>query len=121
AVAGFERQLGRPDRPLQHRRVHHVREQAPVPEQTAGIDGLGLSLRAQTHVDPAGEEAERVPLALPVAQQEEPRRGHDPASATAAIIPENSSAFRLAPPTRHPSQAASSTYEVTLSALTLPP
>src|SRR5579875_1079415 len=78
-----------------------------------------LPPRAQSDVDPAREEVQGVPLALAVAEQDQSVAAHSPPSlpsatvadevATAVIILENSVAFRLAPPTRHPSQLGSRT------------
>jgi len=104
-------------------RVQDVRQRPAVAQEVAGPPGLRLALRRQADVDPPGEQVERVPLALAVPQQHQPRPRHLRASTldTAPIIVENSSALRLAPPTRQPSQLSSSTYEATLAALTLPP
>src|SRR5205085_9605747 len=112
AVAGLQRQVGGPDRPLEDRGVDYIGQQAAVPQQLAGVDGLGLPPGGQADVDPAGEQAEGVPVALTVAQQDESvAAAQATTSATASIIPENSSGLRLAPPTRQPSQASSPTYD----------
>src|SRR5262249_14213966 len=101
-----------------HRRVHEVGQEAALPQQLARPPRLRLAGGREADVHPAGEQPQRVPLALTVAEQQE--RGHG-TPATASIMVENSSAFRLAPPTRQPAQLASPTYEATLAALTLPP
>jgi hypothetical protein len=75
-VGGAERQLGGADRAPQHRRVYHVRQQVLVAQQLAAPAGLVLAPRRQVHVDPAGEQVLRVPLALAVAEQHEGTDGH---------------------------------------------
>jgi hypothetical protein len=68
-VGGVQRQLARADRAAQHAGVHHVGQQVVVPHQLTAAAGLGLTLRGQVDVDPAGEEVLGVPFALAVPQQ----------------------------------------------------
>ena len=87
-----------------------VGQEAAVPEQLAGVDGLRLPVGGQSDVDPAREQAQRVPVALAVTQQDQSVGvAQAITSATDSIIAENSSGFRLAPPTRQPSQDSSPT------------
>src|SRR5437660_2495407 len=121
-AADVERDVRGADGAAQDGRVQDVGQQPAVAQQLARSLRLGLAGRGEADVHPAGEQVQGVPLALAVAEQQQPRHLSGASTlATAPIIVENSSTLRLAPPTRQPSQLSSSTYDVTLAALTLPP
>src|SRR5215212_6086021 len=70
-VGDVERNLGSLDRPAEYGGVHHIRQQIVLHKQLATAGGLGLPLRAQADIYPAGEQVLGVPLTLAVPQEDQ--------------------------------------------------
>jgi len=62
----------------QDRGEHHCRLESGLGDQFAAATRLGLALRRQIDVDPAGETILEVPLALAVAEQDQARHSVGP-------------------------------------------
>jgi len=99
AVRGRQGEVSGADRPLLQGRVHEGGQHAVLGEHRSGPGRLGFPVGGQVGVLPAGEDASRVPLALPVPQQDQAHRlGHHVPSAArpGRVLPWMNS--RLAPP-----------------------
>ena len=99
AVRGGQGEVGGADRAMLQGRVHEGGQHAVLGEHRSGPGRLGFPVGGQVGVLPAGEDAGRVPLALPVPQQDQAHRlGHHVSSAArpGRVLPWMNS--RLAPP-----------------------
>ena len=83
-VALVERELGGADRAHLQRGVQDVGPHAGVREVAAAAAGFVAALVGQVDVDPTGEQVLQVPLALPVAKQDE-RVRHEEHSARPVV------------------------------------
>ena len=76
-VGLVQREVGGVDRPSQQRRVEHIGLAVQLLDQLAGAGRFGPALLGEVDVDPSGEQVQRVPLALAVAQQNQRGISHD--------------------------------------------
>ena len=70
-VGDVQRDVRGLDRAAHHRGVHDVGQQVLLAQQLAAAARLGLALRGEADVDPAGEEVLLVPVALAVPEQDQ--------------------------------------------------